>query len=466
MSATSAERRAFILPAAMLGDAIGYPINGVRAGHVKELLGEFTGVPKEGNLFPDRPERFREAGLHSALGQKLFAIASAFEPDELQRSPVGVAGARLLELAGDGELDAFGALRHAGRPLLAAAKTWRDSFPWDGEDYLRGKRGSKGVSGTIAGLVIVASGRGANDPTLPDLVRLTHGRFLPLAGAYAVARLTELLLESSGGKKIDAHGILDALIADLRREEAALIARFGATWSESDWEVPSAKLSDALEPLGSLLREENDKLTVNSLLGGIERFGPDCAVTHAAHGFIPVSLPWVIYRALGSHSPATVIESTALEGGEACAIGALTAGLLAARYGAEYFPEEWFEGVRANGLAREASRHAEGWPDRWLAAEKSWSAHESATRAKLVKARGDAPPAKKKSGGAPPPKPGLALPPQEPESFAPPPAVWLRKIDPDDPLQKHKLKESRGKKRIGWKEDRRRGSGHSDEDDD
>jgi len=466
MNASSAERRAFILPAAILADTIGYPINGVRAGHVKELLGDFAGVPKGGNLFPDRPERYREGGLHSALGQKLLAIASAFEPDEMQRSPVGLAGARLLDLAGDGEGDPHGALRHAGRPMLAAVRSWRESFPWDGEDFLHGKRGSKGVSGTPAGLVVVAAGCPASDASLPDLVRLTHGRFLPLAGAYAVARLTELLLESEGGKRLDSSAILDALVSDLRLEEAALIDRFGAVWSEADWEVPSAKLSDALEPLVSLLREENDKLAVNSLLGGIERFGPDCAVTHVAHGFIPVSLPWAIYRALGTQSPASVIESTALEGGEACAIGALIAGLLAARYGAEHFPAEWFADVRADGIAREAARHAAGWPDRWLAAEKAWSAHESAAREKLVKARGPAPPPKKKSGGAPPPKPGLALPPQDPESFAPPPAVWLRRIDPDDPLQKHKLKESRGKKRIGWKEDRRRSSEHNDDGDD
>lgn len=465
MSSPANERRAFILPAAILADTIGYPINGVRAGHVRELIGEFTGVPEDGNLFPDRPERYREAGLHSALGQKMFAIASAFEPDEMQRTPIGIAGARLLELAGDGEGNAFGALRHAGRPLLGAAKTWREEFPWDGEDFLRGKRGSKGISGAVAGVVQVAQGRRSNDPVLPDLVRLTHGRFLPLAGAFATARLLELLLESLGGNKIDAHGILDALIADLRREEHALIERFGAAWSESDWEIPSAKLSDALEPLGSLLREENDKLTVNSLLGGIERFVPDCNVTHAAHGFLPVSLAWAFYRALGSHSPATVLESTAMEGGETCAIGAITSALLAARYGAEFFPEEWFDRVRANALAREAARHAEGWPERWLAAEKAWSAHEAATRESLIKKRGDIP-AKKKSGAPPPPKQGLALPPQEPEAFAPPPAVWLRKIDPDDPLQKHKLKESRGKKRIGWKEDRRRSSAHDDADDD
>lgn len=50
----------------------------------------------------------------------------------------------------------------------------------------------------------------------------------------------------------------------------------------------------------------------------------------------------------------------------------------------------------------------------------------------------------------------MGLPPQEEAHFAPPPQLWLEPGDEEHPEIKRKLKAARGKKKIGWKEERRK----------
>ncbi len=444
-------RRGFIASGVLLGDAIGYPVNGLRAGHARQLLGEISGIPARGDLFEDRPDRFRQPGLHSALGQAFLAALSGFEPEEMGRGPVALAGSRLIELAGDGADSSFGALRFPGRPLAHAVKQWRAEYPWEASDFTRGKRGSKGASPAVMGLAVVAAGRPAGDPVLRDLVRLTHGRFLPIASAYAVARCAELLLTCANPRRIDAQEILHQLVADLAEEESRIIGTFAEEWRSHDWGMPESRLSTALRPLASLLREGDDRLAAASVISGIGEFGPDCEVTHPAHGFAPVAVAWALYRALGPHSPAQALDLVVNEGGEVCTIGALVGGLLAARHGAEYFPEDWLASLRARTIAADAAGHRPGWVAHWLAWEAAATGAESRRRAELVKARGIA---------ASPPRPqstrSTEATPQEQAPFAPPQPEWLTRINPEDPIEKRKLKESRGRKRIGWKEERRR----------
>lgn len=453
-------RRGFIAAGAILGDTIGYPINGLRAGHARQLLGPISGIPTRGDLFEDRPDRFREPGLHSALGQTLLAALSAFEPEPMGRGPAALAGARLLELAGDGGDKAWGALRSPGRPLMHSIKQWREEFPWEGADFTRGRRGSKGASAAVMGLAVVAAGRGAGDGALRDLVRLTHGRFLPLASAYAVARCAELLLECGNPRRLDAQGLAGQLTADVSAEESRLIDAFAEEWRAHEWGLPERRLSDALRPLASLLREGDDRLAAGTVLSGIRGFAPDCEVTHASHGFAAVAVPWALYRALGPHSPAAALDLVANDGGEVCTIGALAGGLLAARHGGEYFPEDWMRGVRARAIVDAAAARRTGWVEEWLAWEAVASGRESRRRAELVKARGTTPPAPR------PQKPradDTIAPPPDQAPFAPPPPEWLTRISPDDPIEKRKLKESRGRKRIAWKEERRRGPRERDQ---
>lgn len=447
-----------IIRAMILADAFGYPVNGLKGGHITQLAGTMERILPDGNLFPDRPDRYRHAGLHGAASQHAIAVFSGFAPDAMGRTPVGVVGARLLELAGAGEgsdVSALsGSLRAPGRPLRAAVARWRAEFPWDGNDFLARRSGSKGAFAVPAGLAMIAAGGASDDPQLHDLVRLTHERFEVQAAAYAVARLAELLLAAPDPRKLDTQDLLDQLIADTEQAEERLLARFLPQWREYDWTIAPARFSEVLAPLRILLREGRDDLVESALLQGIERFDPDCAVTQVTHGFAPVLVPFAIYRALGALSPQAVLEDIARRGMEVSLTGMIAAGLLAARWGNGPLPELWIPSVTAWPLLDQIEQQGDAYSwDEWTAAEADWSAQESARRSELQK-RHDAHEAKQREKGhvSPPKKPS-----KEPE-FAPPPPEWLgtRSVhDLEDPRIKKQLKEARARRRIDWKEDRR-----------
>ncbi|MDX2176898.1 MAG: ADP-ribosylglycohydrolase family protein [Candidatus Sumerlaeia bacterium] len=442
-------RRAAITGSMLLGDVLGYPLAGIRQGHVQQLAGVVAGPLADGNLLTDRPDRYREAGLHSALGQTALAVAATAGQDELGRDEVARVASALLELAGPDEATP-GALRWPGRPLRAAVKQWREDYPWERGDFLTGRRGSKGASCAAAALAAAATGWPAGDERTRDLMRLTHHRQLPLAAGFAVARCAELLLAEADGARFDRAALLERLRSDCAEYERQLVREYGAGWREAEWEPPARPFAEALAPLASLLREGNDTLAVNTILGGIGDFGPDSPVTHPMHGFAAACVPWTLYLALGERPPGLALETAVNLGGETALVCALLAGLLAARYGRALFPEEWWKSVKALAEARRllALPSAEN-AAAWLDAERSWSAREAARRAELLKAlppEKRAPPPRKRADEA-----GIELPPD----LAPPPEVWMRDTDEMDPWEKARFKEARGRRRIGWKEERR-----------
>jgi len=443
-----------ILRAALLGDALGRPFNGLKEGHVAQSVG---GAPEgfldDPVLFPDKPERNMLPGVHSALGQRLLAATAMMGPDDAGREPVARACGLLAELKGGDEDEGFrwGALRGAGRPLRRALSRWAEEYPWEEADHRAKTEESEGIGAAPLGLVTVALGLEDAAGWALRLARCTHYREMAVMGAVAVADLTRLVLDSGGGKRIDSAKIMEKLRESLRLREDAYRKEHSRAWRDIGWSQPEARLSDALSPVASLLHEDNDDLAIKTIVNTATECRPATPVKHVQHGFAAASLPWAIYRALGPLSAVHALEDIQRRGGESSAVGAIVAGLMVARHGAECLPEEW----RARLLAKSSAP----WIDAsaWQADEAAWTQREEAMRDPLREALRKAEArdiARGKADKKPTQKAGL--PNQDEVPFAPPPHLWLKPGEEEDPDKKRILKEARGKRKIDWKEERKK----------
>ena len=440
-----------IIEGLLVGSALGRPANGLRRGHLQQALGgPLTGFLANPAIFPDRPERNMLPGLHGVNGQMVFAALALREADETERSPVARVGARLQEFAGADDAEP-GVLRAPGGPLRDAIIRWRSDYPWEEHDFFARTQRSEGLSAAAMALVPVALGIDNAPEVAARLARLTHARLLPVSAAFAVAKVGALLV--GGGKRIDACGIVQELIAALAQFETTFVEQHCREWEDLGWEEKPPRLSAALGPLASLLREENDALAEKTIISGAASLQPVQEVTRVQNGFIGTAIPWLLYHALAGKSPCNTMEIILNGGGETSALASLLAGLLLCRYEREFLPDEWFAGTLALPLMYRCLDGDSSAGD-VAAAEAAWNAKEEALRQPLRRAldkeaenrtQNDKSKAKSRVEDD-----------QDEAKFAPPPHLWLKPGEEEDPEKKRILKEARGKRRIDWKESRRR----------
>ncbi len=456
------EQRQPLLVGALVGDAVGFPFQGLRKGHVQQVAeGRPEGFLADPILFPDKPDKNHLPGLHSSLGQRLLASLAIVREDEMGRDPVARVGAMLLELSGGAEpVDDhdFGALRALGRPMRNAVKKWRENYPWDETDWFN-SGDSEGVGPCAVGLIPVALGMDDTTDWCIRLTRLTHFRLLPLAGACAVAECAKLLLPHQGDKRIDGPGIAKELLERVREIETRLIDSFASEWNDLGWREPAVSLSHFLEPLGSLLVEHSDDLAASTIVRAAKESAPRLEVTHPQHGYVGAGLTWAIWKALSSESMPRTVEDVLNGGGETCGVGAVTMGLLGARFGTAGIPVELSTGCKAADVCKRILANPnETHFAELMTSESRWTAEEEAMRApireKLEKARMIAAARQKlnesKSGGKKAASTASSI------DVPPPEHLWLKPGEEEDPKKKKLLKEARGRRRIDWKEDRRK----------
>lgn len=452
-----------VLQAALTGVALGTATSGLRAGHVHQLTG--TGVEgflADPLLFPSKPERNYLPGLHGAAGQSLLAAIALMGEDSLGRDSVGRVGQRCRDLAGEEPSSPhdLGGWRQPGRPLRRSLGRWRANFPWAGDDYMAASEASEGIGPSLLGLVPCCLGLPDAASCAARLARLTHFRLMAVSGAAAVAYTSELILSSANPRRADMSGIMREVVRRLAVFEDEYTDCHATTWRDLGWGRPRARLSAALEVLPTLLRESRDDLAASTILAAASGSSPACPVTHVQHGFVPAGLTWALYRGLGRMPARLAVEDVLNRGGESGVIAGIVAGLLVARLGAECLPDEWHMQTRGRDLMNLLiDGPSEDSFTIWVSNEVSWTREEDAMREPLRQAierqssqemvKGKA--AKKKPTEEQHEEEG-----REASGPAPPPHLWLKAGDEEDPLKKRILKEARGRRRIGWKEERRR----------
>ncbi|MCC5875720.1 MAG: ADP-ribosylglycohydrolase family protein [Candidatus Sumerlaeia bacterium] len=460
----TSDTRELILEGALIGAALGTPFSGLKEGHIQQLLeGRAEGFLADGRIYPARPEKNRLPGLHGVATQRLLASLSVGISDEMAREPVAVAGAALIDLAGGMEGEDLGSVRQAGRPLIRAIRRWRSEYPWAAEDYFTEEEESAGIAPVLSGLAPVLLNMEAPWDIAAKLARLTHQHPYTIAGAFTIARLALSITDHIGvGKKLDAVSVARELVEAVREFETNYTTVNQRKWREDGWAPPATPLWECLSALPSLLRESNDDLAVRTIVNTARDCHPAHGVSHVQNGFVPAGLCWAIYRALGELAPVPAIEDVINRGGESETIAGVVGAIMCARYGPGSLSPEWQEGCLGLEIGRELLRSPS--PEtqgRWLSLEAEWSSREAALQAPLreaeeAKKRASAEKERQRKKKIRDENAVGDLPDQEQALFAPPPHLWVEPGDEEHPAIKRKLKAARGKKKIGWKEDRRK----------
>ncbi len=457
------ELRLAVLKGALIGHCLAHPVTGLKEGHIQQLLDNqrLDGFLENPILFPGQPKRNFLPGLHGELGQRLLAALTFPIPDLAGREGVAKVGGHLQELAEGEEADGyFGSIRNPGRPARRALTRWKEHYPWEEKDFYSAGGDSDGINPALLGFVAPCLGVAPEEKLTERLVKLTHRRFFPLAGALAVEEMTRQLMAHSG-EKLNAEGLCREFLTSFKIREAALIEAEFPFWKEMGWGRPPYKLSTALEILWPLLREKQEETVIPSILSVGRDAVPVQEVKQIQHGFAPVSLLWAFFRALGPLSPIQAVEDVLNRGGETSAVTSLVLGLRVAREGEDWLPEGWQVGTLCLGhlqsLFNESNDSA---LEAWKSAEIKWTAQEQNLRKPLYdeikkeeEKHGEAPSRKKQKS-----KSRSHSQEDEPFApFAPPPDVWVpSEAEILDPEQKRLFKESRAKRRIDWKEERRK----------
>lgn len=458
----------------VLGDVIAYPISGLKDGHIRQLLGRVQGVPEDRVLLPEKPERFRQAGLHSADAQVFLAALAAARAarDTSEERTLGAETCDLIRRLADPDEDGptpVGALRHPRTSLRHAVETWRETFPYHDADYPPGDPSPEEATPIVFGLALACAGVPSDHPGCTTLAGALGLRAHAMAAAYAAHRLAELIVAGDPGKRLNGQNVAGQLIADLRRFEEALHTRLKPIYRQRGEALPDRPLATFLEPLPSLLREGSTTLA-ESTLSRPALPGEGDAPTRLCSNHAPVVVPYIAYLALSADPPATVWEEVANRGGDLTRVLPAVMCLLALRHGDSWVPEESWGRVRGRKWVSALWEAAD--PAEWSRWEVAESAAEERQRVRLREnlarqlqseksqdrktiARQTKESSQNQNPFSHPRSPKSHV--QGSTPFAPPPEVWLGGGEETlTPEEKRRLKEARARRRIDWKEERHR----------
>jgi ADP-ribosylglycohydrolase len=440
-----------------IGDALGAPLEGMKAGHIRQLFGEVTDYLDTISAFPDKPTRWLPRGLYTDDTQQALAVAEVLavqgEADPAVLSDIYV---RLANEGPDGAH--FGSHRGTGHFFRRAVQAMIE-----GREPLRCGQNSAGNGAAMriapVGLYC-ADDEEAMVHAVVEFSLLTHHDIRGVAAALAVARVVALF---AGGRDSDA------VAAELPDWLAGWEDRVAEDYAEYLDPPPPVSfrrhMSECLRVLSSLLREADDLLAEKSVVLGAQRCEPVEPIAQAHAGFAPASVVMSIYRALSAKSFSEGLIAAVNAGGDADTVGAMTGAMLGARFGAEAVPAEWLEGlrnaaqIRARGQAmldktvdwsvwgdlvefeRELTREEMDLGKQGLS-ENSKVLEKKRRKQDQLRAKREQKPKARDLG------------------FAPPPEIWLRDAESEaealDPREAKREKAQRGRKRIPWKDERRK----------
>jgi len=442
-----------------VGDALAAPAQGLKPARIIQLFGRLEGYLDPDKAFAHTPSHFRLKGLYSLPTQEALCVAESL----ITTGHYDLNDIRDTFLAlgqGEGALGSFRGIDEAFRKALQNLKEGKD----------------------LTGCGIPHPGIGAIPRVLPlaiffrddpealkkaviECVLLSHNDPRAIGGAMAYAWAAARFSKEGSAILDNPSDFMANLVKYVRKGEECL---------EDDYKkhVPQEvstrlyyTMSESLDILLPCLRENNPDLVKQTILAEANRHAPPFPINMTSQDFAPSSVIYCLYIALSAKAYGTGVLDTIHEGKEACALAALAGGLLGLRFGPDEIPEEWKSGLlNAEQIELRGREMHHGFPD-WgertdlVTMEKRYTDVEREEIRKRMEAFQET---KEREERKHPQKTRPAssvkegLPPQEEAPFAPPPSVVFGSALPD-PIQAKKDKSLRGRKRIEWKEDRRKG---------
>jgi len=420
------------------GDALGAPLRGMKAGHVRQVYGEIEDYVDAAKAWEGRLHRWVLPGLYTSNTQRALVIADILardghcEPRALADVFVEMADAHVPG-------SACGCHRRVSRNFLGALERMRSATTDPRE-----------CGGPSAGCGAAARGAplGLFYADKPDLLAravietsmVTHRDRRAIEAALAVALAVAQAVAGQSGRRLRPAETARVLAEQVRQADMAPSLNRG---QQANVTAPS--FLPSLELLPRLLEEADDTLAFDSIVREANRCAPDRPIHDPSEGFAPAGVIAALYLALGGRSLPEAVPTVVGLGREAHDLGAIVGAIVGAREGLEAIPGQWLVGLRnadqvrlrADGLASGAIDYST-----WrgiVELESEVTATEERERRRLAE-RWD------KEGLLVKKKPRIRPPAQPELGFAPPPELWLRrKLEREQRVRKRR-REDRGRK--------------------
>jgi ADP-ribosylglycohydrolase len=443
-----------------VGDALGGPVTGLKPGRVRQLFGEIGDHVDAREAWADRPHRWRLPGLHGAPTQQALTLIDVAlrsgAPNSKTLDPRAVANLWCrLAFEPHEEGLRLGAHRACGRTFARALEAMRR------RDVVTGQPSAgAGAAARVAPLGLVF----AEDPealsrAVIDVSLLTHTDPRAVAGALAVAHAAAILAVSDDPTRVETAGVMRDLIARVRLgEEQLLIEHLGSLHlgqvnSEVD---PVHSVSRALEAVGPLIEEGDDDLALQTLVRQANRLAPAQRITSPNAGFAPATVPVALHLALAHPRFAQGVGRLVNEGRHASTAAAIAGAIAGLRLGEEAIPREWRDGLLAQEQIRlwadaHCGEEVPGGRRDLLEMELELTLREESQRRPLTVSLAKR---REREERRTPPKLKRPRPEDKEMPFPPPPSTYLPQAE--DPEAKRRARAARGRKRVEWKDERRR----------
>jgi len=441
-----------------LGDALGAPFEGLKAGHIKQICGEVEGFVEPEIIYKENPFKWRCSGLYTDDTQQALAVAEALilEDDFLKETLAEI----YVQLLDEGPEDLpFGLFRGAGQNFKKAVLKMKDNP----EDlfFCGEPSAGNGAAMRIAPIGLFFSGDESKlRKAVIEASLMTHNDPCGISAASAIAKAISLLANSPIKCPIEIDNFCSDLIRFTRRTEECLQDNY---WRYLDKEKRITSVhtfSEALSILAGILREGNDEIARSTIIKEANRHSPEFPISSANQSYAPASVIASLYYGLKYKNFTRGVITAIQDGKDTDTVGAMTGALLGTHLGFDSIPEEWVKKLlgseqillRADALATKETDYLK-WVD-FIENEKELTLYEKKLRQKYIDTHSEEIERIKEK------KEKKALKEAEKKEqkmqvenlpFAPPPEVWLKKDKPTSKFEKL----ARSKKRINWKETRR-----------
>jgi len=421
-----------------VGDALGAPLIGMKAGHVRQVYGEISGYVDAALAWKGRPHKWALSGLYTNNTQRALVIADILAREgkcdsrALADVFVEMADARV-------ERSVLGCHRRVSRNFRLALEQMRSpaTDPLD----CGGPSPGCGAAARVAPFALFYADK-------PDLLAravietsvVTHRDSRAVVAALVVAcAVAQMISSSAGGRHLRPADEARLLVERARRGEMALLESYSRHVIGGQTDNLSY-----LDLLPRLLEEADDTLAWDSIAREANRCAPERPVHDPSEGFAPAALTAALYLALGGRSFVEAVAAAVGLGRDAHDLGAIVGAIVGARDGVEAIPAAWLTELRnADQVRLRADNLARGDIDysTWCGVvqlESEATVTEERERGRLAERwerEGTLVKKRKKQ------RTGRKR--EEEAGFAPPPEVWLRrKAD-----RKGKRLEARDKRR-------------------
>jgi ADP-ribosylglycohydrolase len=434
------------------GDALGAPSRGMKPGRVKQLFNRLEGMPDPDIAYKETPSLWRMRGLYSSPSQQALAVADSilisagFDINDIIES--------LLTL-GDGH-EEYSLYRGADPVFLKALTKMKE-----GRRPPECSIMNPGISALTRALPLALYFREDPDMLEKSVIEctlLSHNDPRAIAGALAYAHTVTAFTYMNDLEK-NPEEFIENLCKKVRQGEERLQDDYSRSLPGSVPREIYYSMSNTLKVLIPCLKEKNNDLVKMTLIAEANRQSPPYPISVVSQDFAPIAISYIIYISLKLKSFGMGILDIINEGKKSCTCGAITGSLLGLKFGMDGIDQEWQDSlINFSGISLRGSELAEFRPD-WtertdlVLMEKMWSVKEQAERKRRIKGKEQKKrPGKNKNSQ----NKNRTIPDQEDACFAPPPGQIFGTALPD-PVKSKKEKALRGKKRIDWKEKRRKG---------